>query len=99
MEERFDPQKSFSLEGKLALVTGATYGIGFAIATALAQAGAKIAFNDRRQERIDEAEKKYKELGITAHGFVADVTVEEQVKGLMDKISETFGTTPDILVN
>ena len=61
MEERFDPQKSFSLEGKLALVTGATYGIGFAIATALAQAGAKIAFNDRRQERIDEAEKKYKE--------------------------------------
>ena len=55
MEERFDPQKSFSLEGKLALVTGATYGIGFAIATALAQAGAKIAFNDRRQERIDEA--------------------------------------------
>ncbi|RRF95939.1 MAG: gluconate 5-dehydrogenase, partial [Coriobacteriaceae bacterium] len=38
MEERFDPQKSFSLEGKLALVTGATYGIGFAIATALAQA-------------------------------------------------------------
>jgi gluconate 5-dehydrogenase len=99
MEERFDPQKSFSLEGKLALVTGATYGIGFAIATALAQAGAKIAFNDRRQERIDEAEKKYEELGITAHGFVADVTVEEQVKGLMDKISETFGTTPDILVN
>jgi NAD(P)-dependent dehydrogenase (short-subunit alcohol dehydrogenase family) len=64
MEERFDPQKSFSLEGKLALVTGATYGIGFAIATALAQAGAKIAFNDRRQERIDEAEKKYSELGI-----------------------------------
>ena len=99
MEERFDPQKSFSLEGKLALVTGATYGIGFAIATALAQAGAKIVFNDRRQERIDEAEKKYKELGITAHGFVADVTVEDQVKGLMDKISETFGTTPDILVN
>ena len=50
---------SFSLEGKVALVTGASYGIGFAIATALAEAGAKIAFNDRRQERIDSATAEY----------------------------------------
>ena len=99
MQETFDPQKSFSLEGRLALVTGATYGIGFAIATALGQAGAKIAFNDRRQDRIDEAEKEYAALGLDAKGFVADVTKEDEVKKLLDKVQEAFGTTPDILVN
>lgn len=41
---------NFSLEGKVALVTGASYGIGFALATAFAQAGAKIVFNDIKQE-------------------------------------------------
>jgi gluconate 5-dehydrogenase len=90
---------SFSLEGKVALVTGATYGIGFAIATALAEAGAKIAFNDRRQERIKSATAEYAKRGIEAHGFVADVTSEEQVAGLIENIREVYGTTPDILVN
>ncbi len=41
---------NFSLEGKVALVTGASYGIGFAMATALAEAGATIVFNDIKQE-------------------------------------------------
>ena len=45
----------FSLEGKVALVTGAAYGIGFAIAEALANAGAKIAFNCRGQEHLEKA--------------------------------------------
>ena len=40
----------FSLEGKIALVTGASYGIGFAIARALSEAGATIVFNDIKQE-------------------------------------------------
>ena len=78
---------------------GASYGIGFAIATALAEAGAKIAFNDRRQERIDSATAEYAKRGIVAHGFVADVTVEEQVAGLIEDIRKVYGTTPDILVN
>ena len=44
----------FSLEGKIALVTGASYGIGFAIATAYAEAGATIVFNDIKQELVDK---------------------------------------------
>ena len=57
---------NFSLEGKVALVTGASYGIGFAIASAFAQAGARIAFNDINQELVDKGIKAYKEEGIEA---------------------------------
>ena len=59
----------FSLEGKVALVTGASYGIGFAIATAYAQAGATIVFNDIKQELVDKGIASYKEEGIEAHGL------------------------------
>ena len=45
--------EQFKLEGKVALVTGASYGIGFAIASALAGAGATIVFNDLKQEFVD----------------------------------------------
>ena len=55
---------NFSLEGKVALVTGAAYGIGFAMAQALAEAGAKIAFNCRTQANMDKAIEGYKALGI-----------------------------------
>ena len=51
---------NFSLEGKVALVTGASYGIGFALATAYAQAGAKIVFNDIKQELVDKGLAAYK---------------------------------------
>ena len=71
----------FSLEGKVALVTGASYGIGFAIATAYAQAGATIVFNDIKQELVDKGVAAYKEEGIEAHGYVCDVTNEEAVTG------------------
>ena len=60
---------NFSLEGKVALVTGASYGIGFAIATGFAQAGAKIVFNDIKQELVDKGLAAYKELGIDARGY------------------------------
>ena len=49
----------FSLEGKIALVTGASYGIGFAIATAYAEAGATIVFNDIKQELVDKGIAAY----------------------------------------
>ncbi len=90
---------SFSLEGKVALVTGATYGIGFAIASAFAAAGAKIAFNDINQAAVDKGMAAYKEAGIDAHGYVADVTDEAAVAALIAGIEKDFGTSPDILVN
>ena len=74
-----DIQKSFSLEGRVALVTGAAYGIGFAMAEALAQAGAKIAFNCRSQEHMDKALAAYAEKGIEVRGYICDVTDEAQV--------------------
>ena len=64
---------NFSLEGKVALVTGASYGIGFALATAFARQGAKIVFNDIKQELVDKGLAAYKAEGIEAKGYVCDV--------------------------
>lgn len=90
---------SFRLDGKVALVTGASYGIGFALATAFAKAGAKIAFNDRKQEKVDQGLADYAKKGIEAKGYIADVTKEDEVAHLIEGIKRDFGTTPDILVN
>ena len=65
----------FSLEGKVALVTGASYGIGFALATAFARAGAKIAFNDIKQELVDKGLAAYKEEGIEKELGSVDILV------------------------
>lgn len=88
----------FSLEGKVALVTGAAYGIGLAIAEAFAKAGAKIVFNCSRQETVDRGLKAYREKGIEAKGYLCDVTNEESVKAMVADIEATVGTI-DILVN
>ena len=93
-----DMQKQFSLEGKVALVTGGAYGIGFAIAEALARAGAKIAFNCRSQSNLDKALAGYSGKGIDARGYIADVTDEEQVVDLVGRIETELGGV-DILVN
>ena len=88
----------FSLEGKNALVTGGAYGIGFAIAEALAGAGARIAFNCRSQKNLDQALADYKAKGIDARGYICDVTDEEAVKQLVEQIHKDLGQI-DILVN
>lgn len=93
-----DILKKFSLEGKMALVTGAAYGIGFAIAEALADAGAKIAFNCRSRKHMDEALKAYSEKGIEARGYICDVTDETQVEKMVAEIEAELGVI-DILVN
>lgn len=88
----------FSLEGKIALITGASYGIGFAIATAYAKAGATVVFNDIRQELVDQGMAAYRELGIDARGYVCDVTDETAVQELIKTIEQDVGSI-DILVN
>lgn len=90
--------KNFSLEGKIALVTGASYGIGFNIARAFAAAGATIVFNDINQDLVDKGVASYKEEGITAHGYVCDVTNEEAVQAFVRQVEEEVGVI-DILVN
>ena len=89
---------SFSLKGKVALVTGGAYGIGFAMAEALAQAGAKIAFNCRSEENMKKAMEAYKSKDIEARGYICDVTDETAVKTMISSIEKEIGVV-DILVN
>jgi gluconate 5-dehydrogenase len=93
-----DFQNMFSLEGKIAWITGASYGIGFAIANAYAKAGAKIAFNDINQELVDKGLAAYREIGIDAMGYVCDVTDETAVSETATRIVSDLGPV-DILVN
>ncbi|HSK69111.1 MAG TPA: gluconate 5-dehydrogenase [Candidatus Limnocylindria bacterium] len=88
----------FSLKGKVAWVTGGTYGIGFAIACGLHDAGAEIVFNDIRRESVDKGLEAYRERGIRAHGYVCDVTDEQAVLALAEQIAREVGPV-DILVN
>jgi len=90
--------KQFSLEGKIALVTGASYGIGFAMATALSEAGASIVFNDINREFVDKGLAAYKDAGINVHGYVCDVTDEEAVNAMVAQIEKEVGII-NILVN
>ena len=90
--------QKFSLAGKTALITGGSYGIGFAIATGLAEFGATIAFNDINQELVDKGLADYKAAGIEAHGYVCDVTNESAVVEMVTAIKRDIAPV-DILVN
>ena len=88
----------FQLKGKIALVTGASYGIGFAIAKALASVGAQIVFNDISEELVQKGLSAYQAEGISARGFVCDVTDETAVGAFIQTVEKEIGTV-DILVN
>jgi gluconate 5-dehydrogenase len=88
----------FSLEGKTALVTGATHGLGMAIASALAAAGARLVVNDLSPEKLAEAKDRYIKAGITVHTYLFDVTKEEQIVEALTRIEKEVAPI-DILVN
>ncbi len=88
----------FDLTGKTALVTGATHGLGMSMATGLAKAGAQIVINDLIQERLDNAIAAYAVDGITAKGYLFDVTDEAAVMKHIELIESEVGPI-DILVN
>ena len=88
----------FSLTGKVALVTGAAHGIGFAIGCALARQGAVLCFNCSSQGSFERGMAAYEKEGIKAHGYVCDVTDEDAVAGMIAQIKTDVGTV-NILVN
>ena len=90
--------KDFRLDGKVALVTGASYGIGFAIAMGFAKAGATVVFNDINKELVEKGLAAYKAEGVKAHGYVCDVTDEKAVNATVTQIEKEVGVI-DILVN
>lgn len=89
---------SFDLTGKTALITGATHGIGMAIAKGLAQQGAKICVNDIDEAKLDACREEYGKDGIDVHTLVFNVTQEEDVDRGISQIESEVGPI-DILVN
>ena len=89
----------FDLSGKVALVTGATRGLGMAMATGLGKAGATLVINGHSsQEKLDEAVATYHELGLDAHGYLFDVTRPNDVAEAVERIETQVGPI-EILVN
>lgn len=90
--------KLFNVEGKVALVTGSTGGIGKAFAQGLCQNGATVILNGRNQVKIDQQVKEFRSLGYSAYGYQFDLTDSTQIIEAVEKINEEIGTI-DILVN
>ena len=89
---------SFRLDNKVAIITGASKGIGKAIAHALGQQGAKVVIASRKQEAVDETAAEFRKEGIDATGIAAHMGDLAQVKSLVEKTLEIYGGI-DIIVN
>ena len=87
-----------NLEGRVALVTGASQGIGRACAWKLAKCGARVALVARNQQKLEELAQQIAQASGSARAFVADVENEEQVKAAFKAVVAEFGKV-DILVN
>jgi gluconate 5-dehydrogenase len=89
----------FDLTGKVALVTGATHGLGMAMATGLGKAGATLVINGHSsQDKLDAAIATYESIGVRAHGYLFDVTDEIAAEAAVERIEREVGSV-DILVN
>lgn len=89
----------FDLQGKIALITGSTDGLGKSIAYGLGKANAKVIINGRSsQEKVDRVVKEFRSEGIAAEGYLCDVTNEVQVGEMIKVIVKSIGPI-DILVN
>lgn len=93
-----DLSSVFSLEGKVALITGASKGIGFGIAEIFAAAGAKVVISSRKQEALDEMASLLNSKGYEVTGIACNVGNMEDLPLLVEKTVEKYGTI-DILVN
>lgn len=88
----------FNLENKIALITGGTHGLGMAMAKALGAQGATLIINGNTPSKMDLALSEYKKNGLNCHGYLFDVTKEEEVVRNIQKIESEVGPI-DILVN
>lgn len=89
---------NFSLEGKVAIVTGASRGIGQAIAKTFAQNGAKLVLSSRKQEALDSVAASIKDSGGEAIAVACHTGKMDMIDALYDKVMNTYGKV-DILVN
>jgi len=87
-----------NLEGRVSIVTGGATGIGYQMATGLAEAGSNLVICSRRIEACEQAAQKLEKLGVTALALACDVTKPEQVEAMKDAVMKKFGRV-DVLVN
>jgi len=90
--------EKFRLDNKVAIITGASKGIGKAIALALGQQGAKVVISSRKQEAVDEVVEEFKKVKIEAFGIAAHMGDLEQIRNLVDVTNAHYGGI-DIIVN
>ena len=88
----------FRLDGKVALISGASKGIGEAMARGLAEFGARVVLSSRKQDAVDEVASGFRDAGLDAHAIAANMGNPEDIRALVDKTLELCGGI-DIVIN